>query len=125
MTRLRKTGGMLLLIYQAFLILVLLSGLFLRVWLRANVVTVSYDLRKLEEQKTRLLKDAKLLHAEKAKSMSVDKLGVAFHSPSAGQNMSADGLVFPDRVRVIHIRKAGQGPEPHRAAYGSKRSLSD
>lgn len=112
--------NMLSLLYKPLCVVILLLGLFGLIWLRSNVVTVAYDLRNLEEKKMESLKERNILLAERAKLMSIEKIGASFRGSmhesaavAAGENM------FSNRVRVIHIKKDGI-PGPYRASLTVK-----
>ena len=112
-----KTDGyMLSLFYKPLCAVLLLLSLFGLIWLRSSTVTISYDLRNLEEKKAEAIKDTKMLLAERAKLMSLGKIDASFRDNLQGENkLVAGGYVFPDRVRVIHI-KTNKGPEPYKAS---------
>ncbi len=102
-----KTGGnMLSLLYKPLCVVILLSGLFGLVWLRSGVVTTAYDLRNLEEKKMSSLKERKILLAERAKLMSLEKIDASFRGNVQGNTKLAAGdSMFSNRVRVIHIKR--------------------
>lgn len=103
-------------------IIMMLLGLFGMVRLRSNVVSVSYDLRALEEKKTESIKEMKMLLAERAKVISLASLGAPFHKQGRGDYQSAgSNYVFPERVKVIHMKKHAR-PEPFRVSLETERS---
>lgn len=108
-------------IYKPVCILILLFGLFGMVWLRSGVVSISYDLRNLDEKKMESLKDMKTLLAERSKVISVANIGSSLQGQGNGdyKHVSSD-YVFPDRVKVIHVKKH-KGPETYKASLEIKK----
>jgi hypothetical protein len=97
---------MLSLVYKPLCVVILLSGLFGLIWLRSGVVTTAYDLRNLEEKKMASLKDRKILLAERAKLMSLEKIDASFRGSVPGDTRLVAGEnMFSNRVRVIHIKR--------------------
>ncbi len=97
---------MLSLLYKPLCVVILLSGLFGLIWLRSGVVTIAYDLRNLEEKKMDSLKDRKILLAERAKLMSLEKIDASFRGNlQADTKLAAGDNMFSNRVRVIHIKR--------------------
>jgi hypothetical protein len=106
MIRTKTDGNMLSLLYKPLCVVILLSGLFGLIWLRSGVVTTAYDLRNLEEKKMASLKDRKILLAERAKLMSIEKIDASFRgSAQADTRLTAGENMFSNRIRVIHIKK--------------------
>lgn len=102
----KTDGNMLSLFYKPLCVVILLSGLFGLIWLRSGVVTTAYDLRNLEEKKMESLKERKILLAERAKLMSLEKIDASFHGNVRGEARLATGEnMFSNRVRVIHIKR--------------------
>jgi hypothetical protein len=111
-----KPGGIVSLIYLPFFAGILLLGLFALIWLRSSIVQTSYSLRNLEEKKMESLKDMKMLLAERAKLMSLDKLDVLLsNSLQRDGTIVAGGYIFPDRVKVIQVKRH-KAPETYRAS---------
>ncbi len=112
-----KTGGNVLsLFYKPLCVVILLSGLFGLIWLRSGVVATAYDLRNLEEKKMESLKDRKILLAERAKLMSLEKIDASFRGNVRGETrLATDENMFSNRVRVIHIKR-NSVPGPYRAS---------
>lgn len=110
----KTNGNMLSLFHKPLCIAFLLFGLFGLIWLRSSIVTAAYDLRNIEEKKMEALKDRKALLADRAKLMSIGKIDALFQD-ARGEGKYASGYIFPDRVRVIHIKR-NRGPEPYRAS---------
>lgn len=69
------------------------------VWLRSGVISLEYSISRLEAQKEELLRDRKLLAAKRANLLSLDKFETA----------SARGFVFPDRVKVVYVKRVEDG----------------
>ncbi len=94
------------LLYKPLCVVILLSGLFGLIWLRSGVVTTAYDLRNLEEKKMESLKETKILLAERAKLMSLEKIDASFRGNVRGETRLVTGEnMFSNRVRVIHIKR--------------------
>jgi len=119
--RRRSQNDLLACIYKPVCIILVLFGLFSLVWLRSSVVSISYDLRTLEEKKTASLKEMKMLLADRAKVISLASLGSSFQGQGKKdyQHVS-NGYVFPDRVKVIHVKKR-TGPETYKASLEIKK----
>jgi hypothetical protein len=118
----KTNANMLSFFYKPLCIAFLLFGLFGLIWLRSSIVKVAYDLRNLEEKKIAALTDRKALLADRAELMSLGKIDASFRKTDQTGDKYAGGYIFPDRVRVIHIKR-NQGPESYRAALemeGSK-----
>ncbi len=102
--------------YKPLCMVLLLFGLFGLIWLRSNVVSLAYELRSLEEKKIAALKDMKSSLAERASLMSLEKIDASFKGSVQGETVYANsGYVFPDRVRVVHI-KQNRRPESLKAS---------
>jgi len=108
-------------IYKPFCVVILLCGLFGLVWLRSSVVSISYDLRTLEEKKLESLKDMKMLLADRSKVISLANIGSSFEKKGKGDYKHVSGgFVFPDRVKVIHVQRH-KGPEAYKASLEIKK----
>ena len=70
--------------YKPLCIIILLFGLFSMVWLRSGVVSISYDLRNLEEKKMEALKDMKMLLADRSKVISLANIGTSMQRQDNG-----------------------------------------
>ncbi len=121
----RPNNNFLEFIYKPLCIVILLFGLFGMVWLRAGVVSISYDLRNLEEKKMEALKDKKMLLADRSKVISLANLSSTLQSQGQRQDSGdykrvSSAYVFPDRVKVIHVKKR-TGPETYRASLEIKK----
>ncbi len=102
----KTDSNMLSFLYKPLCVVILLSGLFGLIWLRSGVVAIAYDLRNLEEKKMDSLKDRKLLLAERAKLMSLEKIDASFRGNIQAETKLASGdNMFSNRVRVIHIKR--------------------
>ncbi len=97
----------------------LLFGLFGLIWLRSSVTTVAYDLRNLEDKKGEALKNEKILLAERARLMSLEKIDVSLQTNSQDEGGYTE-YVFPDRTKVVHIA-GSRGPQPYQASYTTAR----
>lgn len=103
--------------YKPFLVILLVAGLFGLVWLRSSVVSMAYDIRTLEEKKTASLKEMKILLADRSSLMSVAHLGSSLRGRgNSGMQLAKGELVFPDRVRVVHVRQ-GSSADPKQVAF--------
>lgn len=114
MIRLGRKKSMMSLIIKPLCIALLLVGQFSLIWLKSNVLTLEYKIGLLEKMKAEHIKERRLLLADKAGLQSLEKLEAS--------SMENDGFVFPDRVRVIHIKRQ-RGPLPHKASL-EKRQLA-
>lgn len=121
----RSNNDFLDFIYKPLCIVILLFGLFGMVWLRAGVVSISYDLRNLEEKKMEALKNKKMLLAHRSKVISLANISSTLQSRGHGQDNGdykrvSSGYVFPDRVKVIHVKKR-TGPGTYKASLEIKK----
>jgi cell division protein FtsL len=87
-------------------IVVLLLSIFSIVWLRSSIVSLEYNISNLEKKKTELMIQRKILTAERANLISVERF----------ENAASNGLVFPDRIKVVHVKKAKE-IEPYRVSF--------
>lgn len=121
----RPNNDFLEFMYKPLCIVLLLFGLFGMVWLRAGVVSISYDLRNLEEKKMEALKDMKMLLADRSKVISLANISSTLQSQGQRQDNGdykrvSSGYVFPDRVKVIHVKKR-TGTETYKASLEIKK----
>ena len=117
----RPHNDFLFFLYKPLCIVMLLFGLFCMVWLRSGVVSISYDLRNLEEKKIDSLKDRKMLLADRSKFISLANIGSSLQRQDGGDyKRVSSGYVFPDRVKVIHVKKH-TGPETYKASLEIKK----
>ncbi|NTU42996.1 MAG: hypothetical protein HGA78_08080 [Nitrospirales bacterium] len=84
---------------KPFFVVSMLFLVFSIVWLRSSIISLEYSISRLESKKEELLRDRKLFMAKKANLLSVDKFEAA----------SASGFVFPDRVKVVYVKRADEG----------------
>ena len=112
----RTESAILSFMYKPLCIILLVLSLFGLIWLRSQVVTATYEIRTLEENKMDSLKDMKLLLAERAELMSLENIEASFLENDRGESVFArSGYVFPDRIKVIHIKR-GKRSEQYRAS---------
>jgi len=110
-------------IYKPVCIIILLFGLFGMVWLRSSVVAIAYDLRTLEEKKLTAQKETKMLLADRSKVISLASIGTQFQGQghgNGGARLVSGGYVFPDRVKVVHIKRH-TGSETYKTSFEIKK----
>jgi len=88
-------------------IVLLLFSIFGTVWLRSGIVSLEYRLSRLENKKKELMRDTKVMLAERASLLSVER----FEKVA----MDGTGFTFPDRVKVVFVKKANE-QEPRKTA---------
>jgi len=121
----RARNDFLSIVYKPVCIIILLFGLFGMVWLRSSVVSIAYDLRSLEEKKMAVQKETKMLLAGRSKAISLASIGSGLQDRGQGEGSGdyknvSSGYVFPDRVKVIHIKRH-TGPETYKASFEIKK----
>jgi hypothetical protein len=89
---------------MSLLSILLLLSIFGLVWLRSSYVSVEYRIGAMETQKAEALKEKKALAAELAALLSLDEV-----------EQRDISLVFPDRQKVIYVKRDGGGV-PYSAA---------
>jgi hypothetical protein len=99
--------NMLSFIFKILFVALLILGVFSLVYLKSSVMKLEYSLGDLEKTKMNYLRDRKMLLAEKTGFLSLEK----FEASPGGTY----GFVFPDRIRVIHVKKQ-KGPSPYKAS---------
>jgi hypothetical protein len=105
----RKRGRRAVRILKAVTLTAALALTFAVVWLRSSIVTLEYTLSDLDNRKKIVMRDGKLLAAEKARLSSIARFdGAAGH-----------GFVMPNRVQVVHVTRAAPG-DAHRASFPVK-----
>jgi hypothetical protein len=105
----KTNSNMLLFFYKPLFAVLMLLGLFSLIWLRSHVVKTAYDLRNLEVKKMEALKDMKMLLAERARLMSLEKVNASFKGKiQAGTVYASNNYIFPDRAKVVHIKRNGK-----------------
>jgi len=102
-------GGKGLCFIQALLIFLTVVSIFAILWIRSNVITIEYRLSQLEEKKKYLLREQKILIAEKSSLISLAKIE---------QNSLAE-FQFPDRKKVVYVTKNIE-PSINKVSFGSK-----
>jgi hypothetical protein len=84
-------------------------------------VQTAYEIRNLEEKKMEVLKNTKMLRAERARIMSLEKIYDSFQPKVQRDNVYASNeYVFPDRIKVVHMKR-NKNPEPYRASLELRR----
>jgi hypothetical protein len=86
--------------------LVMFTGVFSLIWLRTTVVNLTYEINKLQDNKTALLSDEKLIAAEKANVYSFEKI------EEAAIKM---GMKLPERKNIIFVKKVS-GAAPYKVS---------
>lgn len=81
-------------------IALILFGIFSIVWLRSSVRTAEYSIAALDHKRMEILRDRKTLMAEKASLLSIQSV------KNKGSGKLA--LVFPDRIKVVYVKKDGK-----------------
>ncbi|MCD5411292.1 hypothetical protein M1M93_00805 [Thermodesulfovibrionales bacterium] len=76
-------------------IAMLIFLVFTLVWLRSSVISLEYNIGALEDKRTELVSDGRILSAERAALLSIARF----------DNFMVTGLTFPDRANVIYVRK--------------------
>lgn len=111
MIRTGSSKNMLLFMLKPLFIALLIFGVFGLVYLRSGVMTLEYSLGDLEKKKMNYLKERKMLLAEKTSLLSFERVEASLSG--------SHGFVFPDRIRVIHVKKQ-KGSLPYRASLERK-----
>lgn len=106
MTIVHQHRGILSFVYIPLIVTIFLFGIFSLVWLRSSIRAIEYSIAALEEQKIEILKERKALMAEKASILSIQNV-----DHKTGEKL---GLVFPDRVKIVYVKK--EGTIPYRAS---------
>jgi cell division protein FtsL len=96
-----------------FFIYVFIS-VFSLVWLRTTVVNLEYELSQLENQKKALLREGKLLSAERANLYSAGKI-----EEIAIKHL---GMSFPKRDKIFFVRRIA-GAVPYKASINPVRNI--
>lgn len=92
-------------------VVMLLISIFSIVWLRSSFVSLEYSISSLEKKKAALMRGRKMLAAERASLLSVERF-----ERVAGNSTVNGGFTFPDRVKVVYVKKTNDN-EPHRASF--------
>ncbi|MBI4685031.1 MAG: hypothetical protein HY755_07510 [Nitrospirae bacterium] len=96
-------------------IIFLLLGVFSLIWLRSNVKAVEYDIGLLSNKRMEVLKERKMLMAEKASILAIQNIKHA--------NDGQLAMVFPDRIKVFYVKK-GENSAPYRVSM-EERNISN
>lgn len=88
-------------------------SVFVLIWLRIAVVKLEYELGQLREQKTALLKDGKLISAERANLYSVGKIEEVA--------IKQLGMTFPKREKIFFVKRVTVAT-PHKASVKEARN---
>ncbi len=97
MTYAHHHRGIFSFIMYPLLVAVIAFGIFSIVWLRSNVRSIEYGIASLDNQKREMLKEKKMLMAEKASILSLQSIKSRDHAKL--------GLIFPDRVKVVYVKR--------------------
>lgn len=89
-------------------LLLLVGSLFGIVSLKSDVVSLRYTLGVMEKTKTQLMRDNKLLLAERAHLTSIER----FEKVS----MKESGFIIPDRRHVVAV-KLHKGKDTYKASF--------
>jgi hypothetical protein len=96
----------------SFYIVFVVTCLFGFVRFRADVTRLTYYLGDLERKKTEILNERKMLHAQRAGLLSFERI----NRVSLGEQHE---FVFPDRVKVIHVKRQ-TGEQPYHVSMEGK-----
>lgn len=88
-------GGKGFYLVQVLLIFLTVVSIFAILWIRSNVITIEYRLNQLEEKKKYLIREQKVLIAEKSSLTSIVKI----------EQSGLAELQFPDRSKVVYVIK--------------------
>ncbi len=105
---------------KPFFIAFLICGIFSIVWLRSSITSMEYTISELENKKMDRLRESKMLMAERASILSMQKV-----ERTAVRDL---GLVFPDRTRVVYVKERESGPlraSLQTKYYGSHEEVQD
>ncbi len=80
-------------VIKVMLFLLVLISIFATLWIRSAIISTEYRLSNLEQQKKELLKERRILVAEKASLTSFVRIDTANHE-----------IVLPDRKKVFFIQ---------------------
>ncbi len=102
-------------ILKSLSIILLFLSIFGIIWLRTGVVSLEYRISSLEKKKKELARDIKVASVEKANLLSVEKVEAA----------ASDEFVFPDRARVIFVKRANDNYIHNASLSASNKRHSD
>ncbi len=111
--RIRRTGGWFLL--RLCLLLYLVICVFALIWLRTTIVNIEYELGELNTQKVALLREEKLLMANRASIYSTMKIEYI-----ATERL---GMNLPDRENIFYVKRT-KGAEAHMASMPASEGIS-
>lgn len=111
--RINKGGNIMSFMLKPLCIVLLFFAQFGLVWLKSNVITLEYNISNLEKKNAECLKERKLLFVEKAGLQSFENV----ESSLSGNY----GFVFPDRVKVIHVKRQ-KGPVPYKISLKGRQT---
>lgn len=86
------------------LALVVVAGLFGLVWLRSQITSAEYRIGKLEAEKQESTRQEKVLYARMSSMLSIQQV-----------SLRGLDLTFPDRTRVIYVKR-DEGGKPYAAS---------
>jgi hypothetical protein len=98
--------GYLFKFFGIFSIILLIFGI---IWLRSNILNLEYQISALEKKKLYLMKEHKVVLAEKARLLALERF----------ENSQERGFVFPDRVRVVYVKEPVI-KEPYRVLHSRR-----
>lgn len=98
---------------KPLLFIMIFIGIFGLVWLRSGIIAIEYQIGMLEKEKTDALREKKLLIAERASMLSIKEVG---------ERGMVTGLTFPDRKKVLYVKKDNQW-ETYSASLGGESIL--
>ncbi len=87
----------------------LLCSVFAIVWLRSNLISIEYEISRLESEKIQKQRETRLLVAERAEILSFQKIKLV---------TVKQGLDLVDRTRVLKVKRP---TDAHRASYEMRR----
>ncbi len=90
--------------------LCLFIGVFVLIWLSTTVVNLEYELNQLGKQKMELLREGRLVSAEKANFYSMEKIEVVA--------IKRLGMSLPKREKIFFVKKT-TGAAPYKASIKS------
>lgn len=79
------------------LIVFILLGIFSLVWLRSSIIAVEYEIGTLDAEKAKAVRQKKALIAKRASALSMGEIG--------SRGMKLAGMGYPDRKRVVYVKK--------------------
>lgn len=89
---------------------------FVFVWLNTAVTNIEYEIGQLEKQKTGLIRDGKLLTAEKERFYAIAKV-----EDTAVKQL---GMRLPEREKIFFVKKTSEAA-PYKVSMKSTSALPD